>query len=149
MATEFETEGRRRRAMWSDLLAEGGPNRVQPSLLRKLRIYGGAQGIWVDRKVTSSVAEKGVTVGLLHTGLHYPDELDEDGVIYHYPETKRTGRRDDAEVTATTAPEVARSRNSMCADDFTNACVCTYCTSCDTTAHTTLSRVVQLIACGR
>ncbi len=68
MATRIETEKQRRLAMWSHLLAEGGPNRVQPSLLRKLRIYGGAQGIWVDQEVTSSVAENGVTVGLLHTG---------------------------------------------------------------------------------
>ncbi len=103
MATEIETEKRRRQAMWSGLVTEGGPNRVQPSLLRKLRIYGGAQGIWVDQEVTSSVAEQGVTVGLLHTGLHYPDELDEDGVIYHYPNTKRTGRRDEGEIAATKA----------------------------------------------
>ncbi len=89
--------------MWSDLLAAGGPNGVQPSLLRQLRIYGGAQGIWVDRQLTSSVEDMGITVGLLHTGVHYPDELADDGVIYHYPKTKRTGGRDDAEIAATKA----------------------------------------------
>ena len=75
MATNIETEKQRRLAMWSDLLAAGGPNGVQPSLLRQLRIYGGAQGIWVDRQLTSSVEDMGITVGLLHTGVHYPDEL--------------------------------------------------------------------------
>ncbi len=89
--------------MWSDLLAAGGPNGVQPSLLRQLRIYGGAQGIWVDRQLTSSVEDMGITVGLLHTGVHYPDELADDGVIYHYPKTKRSGGRDDAEIAATKA----------------------------------------------
>ena len=42
----------------------------------------------------------GFAVGLLHTGRHYPDELDESGVIYHYPTTKRPPRRDESEVDA-------------------------------------------------
>lgn len=42
----------------------------------------------------------GITVSLLHTGRHYPDDLSEDGVIYHYPKTKR-GVRDTSEVEAT------------------------------------------------
>jgi phosphate transport system protein len=38
----------------------------------------------------------GVTVGLLHTGHHYPDNLSEDGLIYHYPSTSRPASRDAA-----------------------------------------------------
>jgi len=41
-----------------------------------------------------------VTVGLLHTGRHYPDDLLGDGVIYHYPVTATPGK-DAAEVKAT------------------------------------------------
>src|SRR5262249_48105237 len=37
----------------------------------------------------------------LHTGRHYPDDLSDDGVIYHYPETSRPPGRDAAEVRAT------------------------------------------------
>lgn len=42
-----------------------------------------------------------VTVSLLHTGRHYPDDLSEDGLIYHYPSTARSPSRDAAEVEAT------------------------------------------------
>ena len=45
----------------------------------------------------------GVTVGLLHAGVHYPDELAEYGAIYHYLKTKRPGARDAAEIAATKA----------------------------------------------
>ncbi len=42
----------------------------------------------------------GVTVGLLHTGKAYPDDLDATGVLYHYPSTERVGH-DAAEISAT------------------------------------------------
>ena len=65
-------------------------------------MYGGAQGIWVDKARTANLTEdgNGVTVGLLHTGRSYPDELSDDGVIYHYPCTTR-GARDGNEIKAT------------------------------------------------
>ena len=71
--------------------------------LRALGIYGGAQGIWVDKLHTanSETGPDGVTVGILHTGRHYEDDLSEDGVIYHYPKTSRPSARDAAEVQAT------------------------------------------------
>jgi hypothetical protein len=43
-----------------------------------------------------------VTVGLLHTGSSYTDDLFDDGVLYHYPQTSTSGR-DAAEVEATRA----------------------------------------------
>jgi putative restriction endonuclease len=72
-------------------------------VLRQLGIYGGAQGIWVDKARTASLSPdgNGVTVSILHTGRHYPDDLSEDGVIYHYPDTDRPPARDRAEVEAT------------------------------------------------
>jgi hypothetical protein len=76
---------------------------VSAAFLRDLGIYGGAQGIWVDKARTAPIAAdgSGVTVSLLHTGRHYPDDLSEDGLIYHYPWTGRPPSRDAAEVKAT------------------------------------------------
>jgi hypothetical protein len=45
----------------------------------------------------------GITVGLLHTGQDYADELSTDGVLYHYPRTGRPPGRDRSEVEATKA----------------------------------------------
>jgi hypothetical protein len=72
-------------------------------VLRALGIYGGAQGIWVDKKRTADLtADKaGITVGVLHTGSSYADDLTEDGVVYHYPQTGRSPGRDAAEVRST------------------------------------------------
>jgi hypothetical protein len=71
--------------------------------LRDLKIYGGAQGIWVDKGQTAGaeIGLDGATVGILHTGRHYADDLSDDGVIYHYPKTSRPPARDAAEVQAT------------------------------------------------
>lgn len=94
-----------RESMWQSLLAAGGPENVAPGLLRELGIYGGAQGVWIDKVRTSTVTDDatGVTVGLLHTGLHYADDLSTDGVLYHYPHTLRPPGRDRSEVEATKA----------------------------------------------
>lgn len=99
-----EQERLHRREMWERLRAAGGPKAVAPSVLRELGIYGGQQGIWVDKARTAGLTEDrtGVTVGLLHTGSSYADDLAEDGVVYHYPSTQRAGR-DAAEVAATKA----------------------------------------------
>ncbi len=73
---EPEDESQRRNEMWADLLDGGGPTSVAPRRLRELGIYGGAQGIWVDKRQTASVSPdgSGVTVGLLHTGSSYADD---------------------------------------------------------------------------
>lgn len=105
MALDVVQEERdHRREMWQRLRAAGGPKGVAPSVLRELGIYGGQQGIWVDKARTVNLTgdRDGVTVGLLHTGSSYADDLAEDGVVYHYPSTQRQGR-DAAEVAATKA----------------------------------------------
>ena len=97
-------EHRHRRELWQGIqnLDLGA---LDPLALRDLGIYGGAQGIWVDKRRTSALTADatGVTVGILHTGRHYPDELSEEGLIYHYPDTGRPAARDLAEVRATKA----------------------------------------------
>jgi hypothetical protein len=105
MADPVTDEFARRESMWRRLEEHGGPNGVAPAVLRELGIYGGAQGVWVDNSRTSQLTEDGVgvTVGLFHTGSSYPDDLSEDGVIYHYPKTGRSAGRDAAEVASTKA----------------------------------------------
>lgn len=59
-----------RRERWNLLLERGGPKEVSPDSLRDLGIYGGAQGIWVDKVRTGKLAENGngVTMSLTHSG---------------------------------------------------------------------------------
>ena len=42
-------------------------------MLREMGVYGGAQGIWVDKRRTGALTAdgNGVTVGVRHTGQHY------------------------------------------------------------------------------
>ena len=74
---------------------------IKPSFLKENNIYRGAQGIYIDQTLTKNIDPKGITVSILHTGRHYPDELSEDGLIYHYPQTNRGTRRDTTEIEAT------------------------------------------------
>src|ERR1044071_1475066 len=67
-----------------------------------LRVFYGGRGIWTDKARTSSLAEDGVTVGVLHTGRSYADDLLPDGIVYHFPRTSVPGR-DAREVGATKA----------------------------------------------
>ena len=73
---------------------------IKPSFLKENNIYRGAQGIYIDQSLTKNIDPKGITVSILHTGRHYPDELSDDGLIYHYPQTNR-GKRDSTEIDAT------------------------------------------------
>lgn len=106
-------ERSRRLELWEKLSAEDTLN-TNPSVLRSLRVYGGAQGIWVDKKKTGTLASdgQGVTVSILHTGRHYPDDLSDDGLIYHYPTTQRPIARDAGEIKPPRMPPHYRSRFS-------------------------------------
>lgn len=94
----------RRIDMWKRLKRAGGPRGVRPEVLRDLRMYGGAQGIWIDKvAATDSVAPDGagVTVSLMHSGKVVPDNLTDDGLIHLYPDTGRPRGNDITEVSAT------------------------------------------------
>ncbi|MEW2211052.1 HNH endonuclease [Streptomyces globisporus] len=101
--TTVEGERAWRLAVWSNLQRAEDSTRVSPAVLRAFGVYGGAQGIWVDKKRTDEVHSGGVTMGVLHTGAHYPDDISDDDVIYHYPTTGRGGSRDESEINATKA----------------------------------------------
>jgi putative restriction endonuclease len=98
--TAQDAERERRLNYWASIQALGAEN-VSARSLRDLGVYGGAQGVWVDKAPTGHLAANGVTVGLLHTGRHYPDDVSDDGLIYHYPSTFRPPSRDASEIEAT------------------------------------------------
>jgi putative restriction endonuclease len=102
IGAHVDSESERREKLWEALLSAGGPGMVPPKLIRDLGIYGGAQGIWVNKEMTGGVSDDGagVAVGVLHNGSSYADDLSDDGVIYHYPTTNRRGGRDEAESAA-------------------------------------------------
>lgn len=93
----------RRLRMWALVSADGVAAHQPPAALRSAGIYGGASGVWVDMQRTRGVAASGVAVALLHTGRHYPDDVSDRAVLYHYPDTARTPGRDQAEIRATKA----------------------------------------------
>ena len=78
-----------REAVWVELQVHSSWPLLSPELLREVGLYGGAAGIWLDKSKTSQISESGIAVSVLHTGKHYDDDVDEDGIIYHYPTTKR------------------------------------------------------------
>jgi hypothetical protein len=103
-SSTLKGERERREDLWLKLNEAGGPLSVPAALLNELKIFYGGRGIWVDKTKTKNIggSSDGVTVGLLHSGAIYEDDLFEDGAIYHYPTTEVPGR-DAAEIAATKA----------------------------------------------
>ncbi|MFF3878170.1 HNH endonuclease [Streptomyces sp. NPDC001978] len=98
-----EAEMAWRLAVWRNLLARrDSSGLVAADAVRSVGAYGNFRGIWSDMSRTKKIHPDGVTIGLKHTGQHYPDDLDESGVLYHYPVTRQAGR-DLGEVNATKA----------------------------------------------
>jgi putative restriction endonuclease len=102
---KIQREREYRLELWRKLHEIGGPTGVAPQKLRELGVYGGAQGIWVDKERTSQITKSGdgITVSVLHTGSSYADDLSEDCIVYHYPRTRRPSSRDLSEINATKA----------------------------------------------
>ena len=100
MTSSIEREIARRLDAWEKLQKSSNWPLVTSREVRDLGILGGYSGVWVDKNVTSSVAPEGVAVGLLHTGKHYDDDIDETGILYHYPTTDRPATRDANEIQA-------------------------------------------------
>lgn len=98
MGSAVELEISRRLDAWNLLRKSPNWPLLTAKEIRDLGIYGGASGVWVDKERTNSVAPEGVAVGLLHTGRHYDDDVDETGILYHYPTTERPASRDSNEI---------------------------------------------------
>jgi len=102
-----ENERDARLSVWTEIcsLRDAGTldaSAVNTRRVAGLRVFYGGRGIWADKARTSSLARDGVTVGVLHTGRSYADDLLPDGIVYHYPRTSTPGR-DAQEVNATKA----------------------------------------------
>lgn len=96
----MEIEISRRLDAWNALQKSTNWPLVSAQEVRELGIYGGAQGVWVDKARTIRIAPEGVAVGVLHTGQHYDDDIDDSGILYHYPTTARPPSRDANEIQA-------------------------------------------------
>ena len=98
-------EAKRRQGLWVQLTRRSNGKGLPPALLRELGIYGGGQGIWVNKALTINIdgAEDGVAVAVLHNGSSYDDDLTQEYLIYHYPSTARRGIRDLSETKALVA----------------------------------------------
>ena len=75
-ALDVAEERERRLALWADLKASGEILH-SPSALNARRVFYGGRGIWVHQEETKGIGRSanGVTVGLLHTGSSYADDL--------------------------------------------------------------------------
>jgi hypothetical protein len=98
MSSEVEKEITRRLDAWNQLQKSPNWPILTPREIRELGLYGGASGVWVDKTRTSAILPDGIAVGLLHTGKHYDDDVDETGILYHYPTTDRPPSRDANEI---------------------------------------------------
>ena len=90
--------------IWKELLTESNGRNIAPEVLReRYRIYRGAAGIWCDKERTTPISEDefGIAVSVLHTGKSYPDDVTDDSIVYHYPNTNRPKNTDRNEIEAT------------------------------------------------
>jgi putative restriction endonuclease len=102
--SKISTERNYRIKIWKELQALGNAQNLSPDLLREqYRIYRGAAGIWCDKERTTPLSEDefGISVSVLHTGKSYPDDITEDSIVYHYPDTNRPKNSDYNEIQAT------------------------------------------------
>ena len=78
-----------REVVWAELQAHPLWPDLPPDLLREKKLYAGQAGIYADMTRTREISPTGIAVSVLHTGQHYADDVDDDGIIYHYPTTGR------------------------------------------------------------
>lgn len=93
MPADVAVEAARREAMWEQLRTVGDLAALPAAALRETRTYDGGRGIWADKATTGGIGgADAVAVSVLHTGDHYPDDLSDAALLYHYPVTKQPGR---------------------------------------------------------
>ena len=79
---------------------------VKKEFLEKNNVVAGERGVYRNKERTYPISPEsdGVTVAVRHTpgkyGGKYPDILDDDGLLYHYPETTQLSH-DRADINAT------------------------------------------------
>jgi len=92
-------ELQRRKEMLQALKELGGPVGIKSAITTELRIYRGQAGIYFDSEQTKSAScPQGVTVTVMHNGSSYEDDYSDDGLVYHFPSTKRHPSSDANEI---------------------------------------------------
>jgi putative restriction endonuclease len=87
-----------RETVWAELQTHPSWPLLPPSFIHDLGLYAGQAGVYRNAKVTQSICDSGVAVSVSHSGKHYDDDVDKDGIIYHYPTTNRHPSHDAGEV---------------------------------------------------
>jgi len=87
-----------REAVWAEMQSHPLWPDLPPDFLRELKVYGGAAGIYSEMSRTRAISPNGIAISVLHTGRHYADDVDDDGIIYHYPTTNRHASSDQSEI---------------------------------------------------
>ena len=87
-----------RESVWAELQEHPLWPDLPPEFLRKLKVYGGAAGIYSELPRTRAIVSNGIAISVLHTGRHYADDVDDSGIIYHYPTTNRRASSDQNEI---------------------------------------------------
>jgi len=90
-----------RMSVWDEVQKHDGL--VAAQWLRARGVYGGGQGIYVDKARTRILASTGLAVSVLSTGRHYSDQSGVERMIYSFPMTRRPAGRDRAEIDAVAA----------------------------------------------
>ncbi len=101
----IEQEMDRRLGIWNTLRKaspNGDARSLTAGIVNESRAFFGGRGIWRDKGVTADLSSdgNGITVGVLHTGSHYADDINDEGGLYHYPRTQNTGA-DKGDIEAT------------------------------------------------
>ena len=92
MDDPFMNEIRSRMSLWRHISNQHDTNNIPQSVIKENNLYKGQAGIYKQGG--------DLTLTVNHTGKSYPDEVSEDGILYHYPQTSRKGK-DEAEIEAT------------------------------------------------
>ena len=98
----LDLEKQRRFEIWEEVKKFGGGD-LNAADVQALGIYKGQAGIYRSLSETRDITDDGVgiAIGLSHSGKHYPDDLTDESIIYHYPKTDRLGDHDRNEIEAT------------------------------------------------
>ncbi len=68
---DVDRERAARLAAWDLLCGDPDYPNLKAQTVRVLDVYGGAQGVWLDKARTAALAPSGVAVGLRHPGRRY------------------------------------------------------------------------------
>ena len=95
----IQSEKERRLLIWNEIKGR----ELTSSEIQNLGIYKGQAGIYRSLPETKAIVNNGfgMAMGLSHSGKHYPDEVSDDFIIYHYPKTERPGDYDLNEIEST------------------------------------------------